>query len=82
MELTYRIDGKQGQPESGVIHNTIHGLPAQDASSAGQTAHSKEEMPSRRVNKKRTERDASGIPLRNRPAWFSRRAELQHIRIL
>jgi hypothetical protein len=39
MELTYRINGNQGLPGSGVIHNTIHGLPAQDASSAGQSAH-------------------------------------------
>jgi hypothetical protein len=39
MELTHRINGKQGQPVSGVIHNTIHGSPAQDASSAGQPAH-------------------------------------------
>jgi hypothetical protein len=39
MELTYRINDKQGQTASGVIHNTIHGLPTQDASSAGQPAH-------------------------------------------
>jgi hypothetical protein len=39
MELTYRINDKQGQPVSSVIHNTIYDLPAQDASSAGQPAH-------------------------------------------